>query len=121
MHTDADIFDVWSSFVASAERLTAFKPTLSTDPSPAELQRAAEGAQLVRAGKDLVSDMTRARASMPKSTREWLERCDHYRQSFRREHPAEVNRGLQAHNAAYRPGELELSLARAGGATPPRS
>jgi hypothetical protein len=82
LHTDVDIFDVWSSFVASAERLSAFKPLVSADPAPVELQRAAEGAQLVRAGKELISDMTRARASMPKTTAAFVARCEQARREW---------------------------------------
>jgi hypothetical protein len=82
LHTDVDIFDVWSSFVAAGERLSAFKPLISADPSAIELQRAAEGAQLVRAGKDLISDMTRARASMPKTTAAFVARCEQVRRDW---------------------------------------
>jgi hypothetical protein len=82
LHTDAEIFDVWSGFVASGERLSAFKPLVSADPAPIELQRAAEGAQLVRTGKDLISDMTRARASMPKTTAAFVARCEQARREW---------------------------------------
>jgi hypothetical protein len=75
LHTDADIFDVWASFVASGERLSSVQPTLPPDPTPVEQQRAAQGGQLVREGKDLVFYITRARVPMPKSTGEFLERC----------------------------------------------
>jgi hypothetical protein len=100
LHTDTDIFDVWSGFVASAERLSAFKPVLSADPAPIELQRAAEGAQLVRAGKDLISDMTRARASMPKTTAAFVARCEQARRDWAGaptsclDRPAQTEHGL---------------------------
>jgi hypothetical protein len=78
LHTDAEIFDVWASLVASGERLTCFQPTLPPDRSPADQQRAAEGVQLIREGKDLAFYITRARVPMPKSTGEFLERCARY-------------------------------------------
>ena len=39
------------------------------------------GVELVRRGKDLISDITRARVPMPKSTREYVEECERYRRS----------------------------------------
>jgi hypothetical protein len=78
LHTDDDIFEVWASFVASSERLSAFEPILTADPTLGEQQRAAQGMQLMRAGKDLVLYITRARVPMPKSTAEYLGRCERY-------------------------------------------
>jgi hypothetical protein len=81
LQTDEEIFDVWATFVAASERLGCFRPLLSTSPSAEEQQQASTGLQLVRAGRDLVSYITRARVPMPKSTREYLERCHRYRLS----------------------------------------
>jgi hypothetical protein len=79
LQTDADIFDVWSSFVASSERLGCFRPLLSAQPTLEEERQANLGLQLVRTGRDLLSYITRARVPMPKSTREYLARCREYR------------------------------------------
>lgn len=82
LQTDAEIFDAWSSFVSAAEMLSAFQPLLSQRPSLDERLRASHGLQLVAAGKELVSNITRARAPMPKSTREFIERLDLYRAAW---------------------------------------
>jgi hypothetical protein len=82
LHTDAEIFEAWSSFVSSGEKLSAFQPLLSQRPSLDERLRASQGLQLVAAGKDLVASITRARAPMPKSTREFIERLDLYRAAW---------------------------------------
>ncbi|HEY4188117.1 MAG TPA: hypothetical protein VGP07_23780 [Polyangia bacterium] len=82
LHTDADIFDVWASFVAAGERLSAFTPALPAAPSADQQHQASQGRQLVSACKDLVFYITRARVPMPKSTREFLDRCEHYRATF---------------------------------------
>jgi hypothetical protein len=79
LQTDADIFDVWSSFVAASERLGCFRPFLSPSPTAEEQHQATVGLQLVRTGRDLVSYITRARVPMPKSTREYVARCQQYR------------------------------------------
>jgi hypothetical protein len=82
LHTDAEIFDVWASFVASGERLSCFAPTIPADATGAEQQRVAQGMQLIREGKDLVFYITRARVPMPKSTGEFFERCARYAASW---------------------------------------
>jgi hypothetical protein len=79
LQTDDDIFDVWASFVASAELLVEFAPVLPPDPSPADQQAASQGKQLVRAGIDLISYITRARVPMPKSTTDFMCRCATFR------------------------------------------
>jgi hypothetical protein len=75
LRTDDDIFDVWTLFVVSAEKLAGFQPRLPTEASPADHRQASDGQQLIVDGKNLISYMTRARVPMPKSTRELLERC----------------------------------------------
>ena len=78
LRTDPDIFDVWASFVVSGERLSRFVPKLPPDPPPEALQRVTEGKRLIEYGKALVTDVARARVPMPKSTREFIERCRAY-------------------------------------------
>ncbi len=143
LHTDAEIFEVWAAFVAAAERLSCFRPQMPDEPSLADEHYAWQGCELLRAGKDLISYITRARVPMPKSTCEWMERCEHYRQSFCFEQmsspsagvasapgglanaPAGANErvdnsGLPAPRAGYRGGDAEVSGARASAANPPR-
>jgi hypothetical protein len=79
LQTDVDIFDVWASFVTSSERLGCFRPLITAAPSAEEQMQAHTGLQLVRAGRDLVSYITRARVPMPKSTAEYLARCQAYK------------------------------------------
>jgi hypothetical protein len=74
LRTDPDIFEVWTSFVVSAERLCEFTPALS-NASPAEVELAAQALALVVDAKELVSSVTRARVPMPKSTATLVERC----------------------------------------------
>jgi len=78
LRTEADVFDVWASFVVSAERLCAFEPRPSGERSAVEEHWLARGMALIAQGKDLVSYMARARVPMPKSTREYIERCQRY-------------------------------------------
>jgi hypothetical protein len=84
LRTDPAIFDVWAEFVAAGERLASFAPIAL----PAETDRRSatrahgitDGLQLLRSGRALVFHIARARTPMPKSTREFIERCAFYRQ-----------------------------------------
>ncbi|MBR0568534.1 hypothetical protein J5J83_20615 [Azoarcus sp. L1K30] len=82
LRTDGDLFDVWAEFVVSSEKLSAFAPHLATNPDMPTMQRAADGMRLILQGRDLLNYISRARVTMPKSTREYFERCDHYARSF---------------------------------------
>jgi len=82
LRTDPDIFDVWSQLVTAGERLANFTPK----PQARRVERhrksplhsVSDGLQLLRNGRDLVFYITRARTPMPKSTREYIERCEAY-------------------------------------------
>lgn len=67
LRTDPEIFDVWSRFVTAGERL------VNALPEDDEAQA------LVRAGRDLIFYIVRARTPMPKSTKEYLDRCAAFR------------------------------------------
>lgn len=82
LRTDADIFDVWSSFVVAAEELIAFVPAPSPAWTPQQLQGYDDAVVLIRQGRDLVSYITRARTPMPKSMREWIERCEKFNEAY---------------------------------------
>jgi hypothetical protein len=82
LHTDPEIFEVWSAFVSEAEKLAAFQPRLPQRHSLDDRLRAVQGVQLIADGKELVSSITRARVPMPKSGREYLERLELHRSAW---------------------------------------
>jgi hypothetical protein len=79
LRTDPDLFEVWTTFVASAEHLAFLEPRLAADASARAQQEVSDALHLIRAGRDLITYVTRARVSMPKSTREFIERCERFR------------------------------------------
>jgi len=79
LQTDPAIFEAWSTFVTAGERLLAFQPVGSQRSSIDERLQMSQGVQLIAAGKELVTHVTRARVPMPKSTREYLDRVERYR------------------------------------------
>lgn len=78
LRTDRDIFDIWAEMVTAGERLASFRPVLANPDSVHEQRVASFGNQLICNGRDLIFHITRARVSMPKSTREFVERCATY-------------------------------------------
>jgi hypothetical protein len=82
LRTDEDIFDIWTSFAVATEKLGSFMPALAEGATMREQEWAAQAMQLVRRGRDLLSDVTRARVPMPKSTREYVEACERFRRSY---------------------------------------
>jgi len=85
LRTDPDIFDVWAQLVTAAERLANFAPVPQalTSDGWAPKHGLSDGLQLLRNGRDLIFYIARARTPMPKSTREYIERCETYRGSGR--------------------------------------
>ncbi len=80
LRTDTDIFEIWTDFAVAHEHLEAFVPKLAGAATPDLLQLATDGQQLLRQGGELISYITRARVTMPKSTREYIERSERYAQ-----------------------------------------
>lgn len=89
LRTDPDIFDVWAQMVTAAERLSNFSPVpqaIQDDPQ-AIRHEISDGLRLIRHGRDLVFYIAQARTPMPKSTREFIERCEAYLTSGRTQLP----------------------------------
>lgn len=78
LRTDEDIFDVWADFVVTSEHLAAFNPHLLPQDGETVIRLATDGQRLLKTGLDLASNIARARVPMPKSTREFIEYCEHY-------------------------------------------
>lgn len=82
LRTDPTVFDVWPAFVAASDHLRNLEPLLPNVPDPLEIQEALEGTRLLREGTDLISHIVRARVPMPKSTREFMDRCHQFCLNF---------------------------------------
>jgi len=78
IRTDSAIFEVWPRFVAAGEALLAFRPQPPENASVHEQRMLEQGMQVIADGNDLLTYISGARVPMPKSTREFLERCDAY-------------------------------------------
>jgi hypothetical protein len=87
LRSDPEIFDIWAQFVTAGERLADIAPAILATDSERPANRSAhgmtEGLQLIRNGRALVFYIARARTPMPKSTQDYIERCEFYRQHGR--------------------------------------
>ena len=79
LRTDTEIFDVWARMVTAGERLSDldWQHQDAGENSPLTYNLS-DGLQLIRQGRDLIFYISRARTAMPKSTREYIERCRDY-------------------------------------------
>jgi hypothetical protein len=76
MKTDPAIFHVWPEFVATGNDLFHFEPVMS--PAGEFHPHAERGLELVREGKKIIEWVAFARVPMPKTARNFLDRCDSY-------------------------------------------
>lgn len=82
LRTDPAVFDVWPAYVVASERLCNLEPVLPNAHDATDVREAVEGTRLLREGADLVSFIVRARVPMPKSMREYIDRCQQFRRAF---------------------------------------
>ena len=76
MKTDPAIFNVWPEFVATGDDLFHFEPVVDAAGQVApDLQR---GIDLIREGKKIIEWVAFARVPMPKTARNFLDRCAAY-------------------------------------------
>jgi len=92
LRTDQDIFEIWPAFVVAGEKLCNLEPQFPLVPTKSSFRLAEEGERLLHDGRHLVSYVCRARVPMPKSSEEYLERCEEYRRSW--EELAAETRGI---------------------------
>ncbi len=81
MKTDRAIFDVWPEFVATGDELYHFSVT--TTGSDMEDSQVTHGLELIREGKKIIEWVAFARVPMPKTARNFVERCAEFRAAIR--------------------------------------
>lgn len=79
MRSDEAIFQVWPRYVAAADAIDDYEPGVADDDlSDAEFRRVYDGLHLLREGKDVITYLSGARVPMPKTTGDFLAKCDEY-------------------------------------------
>lgn len=80
LRDDPDIFEVWADFVVAGEKLCSYGPERGNNEAErAQLER---GQRLLMNARELVLAITRARVPMPKSARNFIERCHAFHQAL---------------------------------------
>lgn len=76
LRTDDSVFEVWTNFVTAGERLVSYAPELGSQAGAADRLHAETARRLIVTGRDLIFYIARARVSMPKSTADFVLRCE---------------------------------------------
>lgn len=76
MKSDACIFEIWPRFVAAGEAVGEFRPPQDAERSNECQHVFDEAMRTITAGRDLINWIARARVPMPRSTRDFHERCE---------------------------------------------
>ena len=74
--SDPLIFSVWPRFVEAAEDIDVYKPRLPASMDAASRLRFRNARWLLSRGKNILTFIAAARVPMPKTTQEYLARCD---------------------------------------------
>jgi len=82
MKKDPVIFRVWPNFVALGEQLDAFRPELPEDAEQIVRMRVAYGRDLIQEGRRLIGYIAGARVPMPKSTQDYIDKCQRYNKAW---------------------------------------
>lgn len=79
MRSDEAIFEVWPRYVAASDAINDYQPGVrDSDLSDSAFRRVYDGLQLLREGKNVITYLSGARVPMPKTTAEFLAKCDEY-------------------------------------------
>lgn len=79
MRSDEAIFEVWPRYVAASDAIGEYQPAVEdSELSDEEFRRVYDGLQLLREGRAVITYLSGARVPMPKTTAEFLARCDDY-------------------------------------------
>lgn len=79
LRSDNYYYQVWPEFIAAGDALTEFMAVVPRGASSALERHIKRGVTLLRDGKNLITWIANVRVPMPVSTRDFLEKCDNYR------------------------------------------
>ncbi len=82
--SDWVIFEVWPRFVAALEAVEDYRPRIPPHTPDREKNFIRRGQRLLMEGKNVLNYIAGARVPMPKTKREYLEKCEAYADAARR-------------------------------------
>ncbi|MES9943926.1 MAG: hypothetical protein ABW080_03090 [Candidatus Thiodiazotropha sp.] len=79
LRTDPDIFDAWVEFVVAGEAITGYTAEQVEVETGKGILDEFDTRYMLEQGVELIADITRARTSMPNSTKEYLGLCEQFK------------------------------------------
>ena len=82
VRSDTRIIDIWPRFVGAADRIFSTKVKPPKDATQKHYALGKRGMQIIQEGAELIISHSNNRMPMPKSTAEFLERCDTFKTKY---------------------------------------
>ncbi|MCG7892966.1 MAG: hypothetical protein JAZ12_00785 [Candidatus Thiodiazotropha taylori] len=79
LRTDADIFEAWVEFVVAGEAITNATAEQAASKIENRILDEFDSRYMLEQGVELIADITRARTSMPSSTKKYLSLCEQFK------------------------------------------
>ncbi|MES9861299.1 MAG: hypothetical protein ABW157_04355 [Candidatus Thiodiazotropha sp. LLP2] len=79
LRTDPDIFDAWVEFVVAGEAITNYTAQQAESKADSGILDEIDSRYMLEQGVELIADITRARTSMPSSTKRYLSLCEQFK------------------------------------------
>jgi hypothetical protein len=80
--SDSHTIEIWPRFVGTSDRIFETSVHLAKDSSRKQLALGKRGIQLIREGAELIISHTNSRMPMPKSTTEFLQLCEIFKNKY---------------------------------------
>ena len=82
MRSDPAMIEIWPHYVSIAEELRAFKARSREGATNAERAMARRGKELILAGVDLMNDMANMRIPLPRTTKDFIYKCETFSKKY---------------------------------------
>lgn len=82
LRSDTRIIEIWPRFVGASDRISSANPNLPKESIKKQHALGQRGLQLLQDGARLIINHANTRIPMPKSTHEFLDRCDNFTRKY---------------------------------------
>lgn len=82
LRSDTRIIEIWPRFVGATDRISSATPNLPKESRKKQHALGQRGLQLIQEGAKLIINHANTRIPMPKSTRDFLDRCDAFAEKY---------------------------------------
>jgi len=82
LRSDSRNIEIWPKFVGASDKIAAAKPALSKEQRKKYQALGERGMKLLQDGATLIINHANSRMPMPKTTKEFLDRCDNFVEKY---------------------------------------